>query len=534
MLFSKQNLSIEETKLFSNLFTDYISASEKTKTFYNNHIFKTDFEAFFKNHAFENCNRTVLVESLMKQAKLVENTSDLSYSNISLLKNNNTYTVTTGHQLCLFTGPLYFIYKIISTINLCKTLKANFPDKEFVPVYWMASEDHDFEEINHVNVFGKKLIWTNEQKGSVGDLKTSTLQNVIDELKNILGNSANANDFIQLIESAYLNHETLDKATRFLVNALFGEHGMVILDGNDTELKKEFKEEFTKDIFDTISNSNVNKSIAELEKNYNIQVTPRAINVFYKTQGLRERIEKVNEDEFKVVNTEITFSKNELNTIIEKTPELLSPNVVLRPLYQQKIMPNIAYVGGPGELAYWLEFKENFEAQQITFPILMPRQFALIIDKATQQKMQKLDISTPAVFSEGEDLVKAFVKTQNADINLDVFKKQFESLYANLSDVVGAIDKTLVSSTEAEKQKALNGLQSVEQKINKAFKQKAEIEVNQIWGIKNKLFPNNTPQERYDNVSMYYSKFGKEFISELINELTYDLQKFEYTVLLEK
>ncbi len=533
MLFTKQTFPIEQTQLFTNLFVDYISNSEKTTSFFKHHIFKSDFENFFQQHTFDTCNRVTLVETLNMQSKLVDNTSALSQANIQLLKKNNAYTITTGHQLCLFTGPMYFIYKIVSTINLCKTLKTQFPDKEFVPVYWMASEDHDFEEVNHINVFNKKITWQSNEKGAVGDFKTNNLQSVIDELKTILGNSEKATEFVALIEDAYVKHKTLDQATRFLVNALFGEYGVVILDGNDAEFKKEFKDEFKKDIFDNASFDIVNKTIAKLEENYNIQVTPRPINVFYKTQGLRERIEKIGDDTFKIINTDLSFTKAELQAIIENTPELLSPNVVLRPLYQQKIMPNIAYVGGPGELAYWLEFEDNFKAHQITFPILMPRQFVLIIDKGTQQKMQKLDISTQAVFNEGEELVKAFVKTQTTDINLDIFKKQFDAVYANLSDVVGSIDKTLIPSTEAEKQKALNGLLTIEQKINKAFKQKAETEVNQIWNIKQKLFPNNIPQERFDNISMYYTKYGKEFIAELINELTYDLEKFEYVVLME-
>lgn len=532
MLFTKQNTPLKNTGLFSSLFEDYINQSNQVKPFYKNHISKQDFSEYLEKNKFDYLNRSVLVKALNQQAKLVTNTSSTSLSNIQLLENKNTYTVTTGHQLCLFTGPLYFIYKIASTINLCKTLKANFTDKNFVPVYWMASEDHDFEEINHANVFGKKVVWNSDQKGSVGEFSTEELQEVIAELKTILGESEKANELLSVFEKAYSNHNNLADATRYLVNELFGEYGVVILDGNDAELKHLFKDEFKKDIFENTSYKLVSETITELQKNYSAQVTPREINIFYKEKGLRERIEKQG-DRFSVLNSEISFSKEELETIIQTSPEKLSPNVVLRPLYQQKILPNIAYVGGPGELAYWLEYKTMFDAYNIHLPILMPRNFVMLLDKGTQNKMQKLNLSIDAIFRDGEELVKQFIKTQHNDINLEEAKKQLADIFATITATVTAIDKTLVGSAEAEKQKAINGVSVIEQKINRALKQKSETDVNQIWSIKEKLFPKNTPQERYDNFSMYYTKYGKEFINSVLENLTYDLEKFEYLVLKE-
>jgi bacillithiol biosynthesis cysteine-adding enzyme BshC len=532
MLFTKQNTSLNTTSLFSSLFIDYLNQSSQVKSFYNHHINKTDFTEYLEKNKFDYLNRTVLVKALQTQSSLVNNTTSASLKNIKLLDHSNTYTITTGHQLCLFTGPLYFIYKIASTINLCKSLKENFNDKDFVPVYWMASEDHDFEEINHANVYGKKVVWESNQKGAVGEFSTEGLQEVITELKTILGDNEKANELIAVFENAYTEHTNLADATRYLVNELFGDYGIVILDGNDANLKQLFKGEFKKDIFENTSYKLVLETINELQKNYSAQVTPREINVFYKEKGIRERIEKQGE-RFVVLNTDISFSKEELENIIENSPEKLSPNVVLRPLYQQKILPNIAYVGGPGELAYWLEYKTMFEAFAIHLPILMPRNFVMFIDKGAQNKLQKLNLTIIDTFKDGEELVKQFIKTQHNDINLEEAKNQLTKLYSNIIETVTSIDKTLVGTTEAEKQKAINGLASIEQKINRALKQKSETDVNQIWSIKEKLFPKGTPQERYDNFSMYYTKYGKEFIAHIMEALTYDLDKFEYTILVE-
>jgi bacillithiol biosynthesis cysteine-adding enzyme BshC len=532
MLFIKQLFSIQKTELFSPLFEDYIQQDEKVKQFYKYHIGKKDFENYIQEQQFDYLNRPVLLDSLLKQSKLVSNTNSKTIDHINLLSSVNTFTVTTGHQLCLFTGPLYFIYKIISAINLSKTLNEKFPNKNFVPVYYMASEDHDFEEINHANVFGKKVVWNSEEKGNVGDFKTESLKDVIAELKTILGENENSINLIRLFEEAYLNNKNLADATRYLVNELFGAYGLITLDGNDKALKQLFIEEFKTDIFNNTAFEIVTDTINQLKENYSAQVSPRSINVFYTEPNLRERIEKQN-DRYIVLNTDISFSKEELEDIINTTPEKLSPNVVLRPLYQQKILPNVSYVGGPGELAYWLEYKTLFENYKINFPILMPRNFAMLIDKGTQNKIKKLNLYTDSIFKDGEDLVKAFIKTEHADINLNDFNAPLNKVFNSITELVSTIDKSLIGSVEAEKQKTLNGIIALNQKINKALKQKSETDINQIWAIKTKLFPNNIPQERYDNFSMYYSKYGKEFIENLFKELTYNLDSFEYNVLLE-
>lgn len=532
-MFQKQTLSLNSTSLFSGLFSDYVNKAKAVEGFYESRFDKNSIENFLQKNPFETTDRKTLVQVLTQQANVVSNTSSQSKSNIALLEKSTTFTVTTGHQLCLFTGPSYFIYKIISAINLAEELKKQFPDKHFVPVYWMASEDHDFDEINHTHVFGKAVVWNSNEKGSVGEFSTSGLQSVVEELKTILGNHENAQYLISVFEKAYLGHNNLADATRYIVNALLGEYGIVILDGNNKDLKSLFKEEFKADIFKNKSFQLATKTIEELKQlNYNIQVNPREINVFYKDKGLRERIEFTN-GKYNVVNTEINFSKEGLAQLIETSPDKLSPNVVLRPLYQQKILPNIAYVGGPGELAYWLEYKAMFEAYKITFPILLPRHFVMLVDKNTQLKLQKLNFSLNDIFRDGEELVKRHIKTQHADVHLENEKQQLAELFANVSNIISDIDKTLVGATEAEKQKALNGLNTIEQKINRALKQKSETEVNQIWGIKSKLFPNNTPQERWDNFSMYYAKYGINYINELKQALIYDLTALEYVILLE-
>src|SRR5690606_24227858 len=150
------------------------------------------------------------------------------------------FTVVTGHQLNLFTGPVCFLYKIISTINVCKELKATYPEYNFVPIYWMATEDHDFDEFNYFNFNRIKFQFNKEVSGHVGRLSTEGLQTVFEHFKQHLTHGTNAKQLVNWFENAYLKHDNLANATRYLANELFKDEGLVIVDGDDTVLKKLF------------------------------------------------------------------------------------------------------------------------------------------------------------------------------------------------------------------------------------------------------------------------------------------------------
>src|SRR3989344_4404179 len=229
MTLKKQHISFEDTKQFSKLFLDYINGESMLRKFYSYSPEIDSFKQAIDDKRKESTNRILLVDVLKKQYSKYSDNSTLS-DNINLLLKKETFTVCTGHQLCLFTGPLYFIYKIISTINLAEALKKKYPENNFVPVYWMATEDNDFEEISSINLFGKKIKWNSDAKGAVGRLNPASLNVVIDELKQILGESANAKELIQLFKDTYLQHVTISEATRYMVHQLFSEYGLVILD----------------------------------------------------------------------------------------------------------------------------------------------------------------------------------------------------------------------------------------------------------------------------------------------------------------
>lgn len=514
-MFTKKTISYKNSGVLNPLALNYLEKNDELKPFYDNYPDKTGFKNLLQKKPFGSFDRNQLNAILLKQAQLVKNASDSSLNNIDILKQKQSYTVTTGHQLCLFTGPLYFIYKIFSTINLAEQLKKEFSEYDFIPVYWMATEDHDFEEINSFNAFGKTIKWESTQKGAVGEFKTDELSALLTTISDTFGKSVNADYLFSLFENAYLKHAKLADATRFLVNELFGEYGLVVVDGNDKAFKEQFKEQFKKDIFENRPAELVNESIIELGKlGYSAQVKPRAINCFYLEDQSRVRIEKDGTD-FLLVGTDKTLTEKELADIVEQHPEAISPNVVLRPVYQQTILPNIAYVGGPGELAYWLEFKHLFNDFETLFPILMPRDFLTVVDKSTKTKIDKLNFSESDFYKSEQDLVKDFLIKSNVLFELNNEKEKIAQLYKSISEKISAIDKTLSGSVSAELQKTTNGLDLISGKANKALKQKSETELNQIKTVKERLFPNNVPQERHENFSSLYIKYGKSFFDEL-------------------
>ncbi|MBP7808088.1 MAG: bacillithiol biosynthesis cysteine-adding enzyme BshC [Bacteroidia bacterium] len=531
-MLSKKDLELKK-ELLNPLVFDYLSERKELNSFYDFFPDKEGFRNAIDAIQLEKYDRALLVEVLTEQSKRVKNTSTSSQKNIQLLLKENTFTITTGHQLCLFTGPLYFIYKIFSVINLCEKLKSEFPENNFVPVYWMASEDHDFAEVNHFNVFGKKIEWNSQEKGAVGNFKTESLAEIKVKFQEIIGTGANAEFLVNLFESAYLKHSDLASATQYLVNELFGQYGLIVLDSNSKKLKEIFIPFFEQDIFENTPAKKVNSTIEKLKQlNHSAQVNPRDINCFFMEAGLRSRIEKVGE-EYQVVGTDKKFSKSELQQLIKSNPEKISPNVVLRPCYQQFILPNLAYVGGPGELAYWLEYKELFDELNLFFPVLTPRKSIIIIDNNTLSKIKKLGFDMENVFENEESLVKLYIEKSDNSFNLEEHKKSIENLFKKISEETGKIDKTLNAAVEAEKQKNLNSIAALEQKTVRAIKAKLDTEVNQIKAVKAKLFPNGIPQERVENFSTYYNKWGSEFLSSLKENITYDLEKNSSIVITE-
>ncbi|MFV8393753.1 bacillithiol biosynthesis cysteine-adding enzyme BshC [Flavobacterium sp. LB2P6] len=512
-------ISYQNSGYFSPLMNDYLDQKTNLQSLYNRFPTLENFEEQIldKQANFDDATRKTLVSVLQKQYLNIE-TSAFTQQNIGSLSNTNTFTVTTGHQLNLFSGPLYFLYKIISTINLTTELKAKYPTYNFVPIYWMATEDHDFEEINYFSFKGKKFHWNRESTGPVGRLSTEGLDEFLEIFALEIGSSLNANTIKKLFEDSYLNHNNLADATRHLANVLFGTFGLVILDADDHNLKRNFIPFVKEELLHQSSHPLVLET-AEKLKDYTIQVNPREINLFYIEDNLRERIIFEN-DTYKVNHTKIEFSETEILSLLENNPEKFSPNVIMRPLYQEVILPNLCYIGGGGEIAYWLELKSFFASAKVTFPMLLLRNSVLLATEKQAKKAEKLDLTWNDLFSKQANLVTVKTK-QLSDFPIDLahlkeqLQKQFEALYA----VANKTEESFIGAVKAQEVKQTKGLENLEKRLLKAQKRNLSAILQRITDLQNELFPNQSLQERQANFSEFYLENGENLIPTMVNQL---------------
>jgi len=516
----KQEIPYKNIPYYSDLVIDYLDQKENLKYTYNRFPelanFKLQIEE--KQKSFSQHSRDILVTALEEQYQQFA-ISEATRKNIRNLKDNNSFTITTGHQLNLFTGPLYFLYKIISVIKLTEKLQESYPDQNFIPVYWLASEDHDFEEINFFNFKGKQVQWKSKQSGAVGRFSTQGLKEVFKEFSSVLNTSDNADELKKMFEKAYLEHANLNDATRFLANELFGSYGLVIIDGDDKSLKREFIPYIKRELLDQSGYKNIQKTVNRLaDQEYTIQVNPREINLFYLNEHSRDRI--IREDNLYFLHeTEKRFTENEILEEVKNHPENFSPNAVMRPLYQEVVLPNLAYIGGSGELAYWLELKQYFKSEEVVFPVLMLRNSALLITPLQDRKREKLGRSQLDLFLNPTDLINKQTK-ELSDISIDFhpqkehLKQQFEALY----ELAQKTDKSFIGAVAAQEKKQLNGLNHLEKRLLKAQRRNLKDQLDRLRILQEALFPNENLQERELNFSELYEEYGKKLISFLFDK----------------
>ncbi|SMB94613.1 conserved hypothetical protein-like [Hymenobacter roseosalivarius DSM 11622] len=515
------------TGAFSALVTDYLAQHAALQPFY--HRFPS-LEAFGgqmeeKQASYSADSRARLVASVREQYRGADLPPTVATS-LDLLAQPTTFTVTTGHQLNLFTGPLYFIYKIITTIKLSRQLKQAYPQHDFVPLYWMATEDHDFAEINHFTLFGKRYAWESDNVGGpVGRMP-------LDGLKDQVLSQLSA-DVPAAFAGAYQTAPTLAAATRQLVTELFGDTGLLCLDADAPALKQALVPVLEQEIRAQASFRAVQATNEQLTAaGYKPQVYARPLNLFFLTdEGRRERIEP-DGDELVVRNTDRRYHPDELLALAREQPECFSPNVVLRPLYQELLLPNLCYISGGAEVAYWFQLRQVFADNKVPFPVLLLRNSGLYVSKPNAGKLRKLGLTAADLFQPLPELKKQVGgKLGQEEVSLTVQQEALGGIFKEITDLAQRLDPTLVKTVAAEAQKAAAGLGNLEKRLSKAAENKHETVYNQLTALKDKLFPNGDLQERADNVLSILIN-NPAFIQQLLD--AFDPLALEFTVLEEK
>lgn len=509
-------ISYQQTGLFSKLITDYLDGNATVHSFAQHPFTLEGIQNAIQQRKAYKQDRQLLVNELTKQYEKLAVAEAVS-KNIQLLANENTFTVTTAHQPNILGGPLYFIYKILHAIQLANELNITFPQYHFVPVYYMGSEDADLEELNNITVGGYRYEWHTKQTGAVGRMKVDrAFETIIYNLHGQLGVLPYGEEIIQVFQRCYTPGKTIMQATLELVNELFGEYGLVILIPDNANLKKQFIPVAEKELKEKFSSKAVEETARELERHYKLQAQGRELNLFYLINDKRERIE-LSGELFTVNALQVSWTLDEIINELHQHPERFSANVILRGVFQEMILPDVAFVGGGGEVAYWLELKRVFEAVKVPYPVLLLRNSFMIADEDANRKINQLGLHVSDLFQNEFELMNRIVQQRtDRQLALNGTLNKMNETYSVILQQAKSVDATLAPHVESLQKKAVKKLEELEKKMMRAEKRKYGAEQSQLQKIKAALFPGNGLQERVENFSLLYAKHGKQFLDLLL------------------
>lgn len=506
-------ITLKNTVYKNKLLLDFLDHSTKLSPFHNGSSLEIIDEHFMSNRDLHIDQRKFLVNALVSQYNSIGVETP---SGVHQLEKKGVYTVTTGHQLCFMGGPQFFIHKIISTIKSCQLLKEKYSQNDFIPVFWMASEDHDFQEISHTTIFGKKFsIEDTHDTIAVGRLKSSVFQSLHEEVKEFFKTDEKFKILEDLFEKA-MSFDSWSKTTRFWVHHLFKDYGLVILDADDVELKKSFKWAIEADINEKFVHRHVKETNQKLlDLHYKVQIDPRELNLFYHDTSKRERI-KLEDDHFKIA--EANYDKDSLLNLAESDIDRFSPNVLLRPLYQEHILPNLAYVGGPSELAYWLQLKSTFDHVDIAYPILILRDHFAFMSKKQLQQWTDNGLLKEQLLEDSDQIIKNMVKEEMNEIaDFNPFYHQLDEMEKELSTLVSKQDQSLIGAVGSSINSMKKALANTEGKFKKSIKRKNEQNIKQLLKIQKQVIQNNSLAERIESFISPYINVN-DYIAKILTE----------------
>lgn len=503
--------AIADTGILSKCTKAFIEQNDGIKALLDpDHAYFSIDQAIQNKRQFATHQRALLVRALHDQysAYLGPSYKSKAKAQIDALSDPNTFTVTTGQQLHLCIGPAFVLYKIIAVIQLCKRLQIEYPDKRFIPVYWMASEDHDIDEIKDIHLFGKKYSWNTNATGPAGKLPLTGVDELLQNIMNSCQLSDAQTHLINNYKQIYSSSKTLSEATFKCIHHMFEEDGLICIDADQAALKTIAIPMIKKDVLEQANEAVFNETTEALQAlGYAKQLHARPINCFYMYEQNRSRIENKG-DRFHTVDHSKAWTIAEMVSEIEQHPERFSPNAVLRPLYQELILPNIAYIGGNAEIQYWIQLSGLFKNNQLEAPCLLLRPSVWLCPQKTMDWLEQRQIS-PLELLQNAPIQSLKIKIGGIENPMHELKQSFETLKQLVQKEVTKFNaqglKPLVESgKQYEKQ-----LQMVEQNIQFEIDKRIEIDLKKLLDIQQKYFNQSQPQERTISVLDFLLNYSK-------------------------
>jgi len=538
------HLNYKEIVGYPKIFIDYIHKVENVNQFYKKYFRnKDEYLLHFKKVSENFSTREFDLHEIISGQYSDFIPSDKTQNNIDKLKSHKTIAVVTGQQLGILGGPLYTIYKTITTIKLCKYLSGRYGDFNFVPFFWLEGDDHDFNEVSSIGLLNlenefkvinySQKISNDVDRISVGKIKLNEEINAFfEEIERTIRETEFTYEIFNRLREFYKSGSSFTDSFKKLLHFLFDKYGLLIFDPQDSNVKKVLKPVFKKEITDfRIHTEQIIKVSATLEELYHAQIKVKPVNLFYSNDEGRFLIEPT-DDGFRLKGKRIKFTFQELSNLIDEYPEKFSPNVLLRPICQDYLLPTVFYVGGPSEIAYFAQLLPMYNLFNLEEPILYPRSSATLIEKGIQRSLDKFNMELKEIFVDKNELEEKILQNISGENIDEIFRKvkdDFEIAFDKLRENLFQLDKTLGDASSKSQQKILRYLEELKNKADNALKRKNESSIRQINKISSFLYPNSNLQERELNFIYFANKYGLEIVDKIYDEL--EIDKFEHQII---
>jgi bacillithiol biosynthesis cysteine-adding enzyme BshC len=539
-------ISFTEIPGQSPLYLDYLYNFKKTAKYYikdfrNEAIYEPHFKDVLSKHPTDR----KLVTQAIKNQYISKRISTKTSQNIKLLEEKNTLAIVTGQQLGVVGGPLYTIYKTITAIKLANSLSQKYPDYNFVPIFWLAGDDHDFEEISSVNIINndnkvQKISYnlnddTEREPGSVGGMVLGeNIEDFIASLSDSLRPTEFTQDIIGYLGTIYQKGKTITEAFSEMMFKFFDKYGLLIFNPQAEDVKKLLIPIFRQEIENYRVHATKLISVsAGLDEEYHAQVKIRPINIFVNNENGRYLLDPLENNEFRLKRKKVKFSKEDLLQLLESSPEMFSPNVLLRPICQDYLFATAFYVGGPAEIAYYAQITQLYKAFNLATPIAYPRMSATIVEKSVQALTQKYDLTVNDYFELKKEIFnKVASKISEFDIEgkFEVSENRISNIFDDIKEYLTEIDKTLSEPVEKSKLRTLQYMSELKGKAESARLRKHESTLNQLQKSYTMILPNENLQERELNYFYFANKYGLGFYEYLMEKL--DLHETDHQIVM--
>lgn len=477
-------------------------------------------------------NRETVVDVLADQNRSF-GMGEATLANVERLSNTDAVAVVTGQQLGLFTGPMYTLHKIITTIQLAKKIEQD-TGRPVIPIFWLEGEDHDFDEVASVNIQGgdspRRISYeaesTNSSPMPVGRLSFSSgVESAITELEEALLPTEFRESLITMVRNAYRSGASFIEAFTALMGPLFAKEGLVFVSGDDPRLKRLAQPLFRKELKEYAKSSQLlEETSSKLGEQYHIQVKTDPTNLFLITDDGRRSL-VIDGDRFVLKGTDTSYSQDELIQMVDDSPELFSPNVVLRPIYQDCVLPTAAYVAGPGEIAYFAQFKSLYQWAGVPMPIVYPRASLTVVEKNIAKLLARFELSITDFDGNLDQLFHSVVvdaMAVDADAIFERAGRHIHDAVNTVTPAIEAVDPSLKQSAESTRNSLFKEWSRLKDRVVKAEKRRHEQTRTQLAKCQSNLYPLGIPQERCISPLYFMNKYGDDLVDRLLDTIELD------------